>query len=165
MAFSKFNCSRALKLALFPLDVHRNKIQSAAKGTRSRPSRTLSRLYRMTTMCNSGRYVSYFHISFYDSGRCTFACFETALRAARRRQQWRYDGAFCISTSYWQIATEGTRRVGEGSGPIRSDPERLPIVAVVSDKNVPGGAAAEPLAFPFFARLPFTKCLIGTRKY
>lgn len=44
--------------------------------------------------------------------------------------------------------------MGEGSGPIRSDPERLPIAAVVSDKNVTGGGAAlrggpEPLAFPF----------------
>jgi len=89
--------------------------------------------------------------------------FETALRAA-------LDGggggdgirwAFCISTSYWQIAAEGT---GEWEREVdRSDPEHLPIAAVVSDKNVAGGSEASRV--PFLARLPFTRCLVGTCKY
>jgi len=42
--------------------------------------------------------------------------------------------------------------VGEGSGPIRSDPERLPIAAVVSDKNVAGGGGAFPFLCDYLSR-------------
>jgi len=86
--------------------------------------------------------------------------FETARRSGPRGGdgvRW----AFCISTSYWQIAAEGT---GEWEREVdRSDPERLPIAAVVSDKNVAGGGGASRV--PFLVRLPFTRCLVGNRKY
>lgn len=84
--------------------------------------------------------ISIYHSTTADDG--TFAGFETALTGPTAALRW----AFCISTSYWQIANRRHVSVGEGSG---FDSERLPIAAVVSDKNVPGGGASR---VPFLAR-------------
>lgn len=70
-----------------------------------------------------------------------------------------YDGL----SAYQRVVGKSQPKERESGRWKWTDPERLPIAAVVSDKNVTGGGGASRV--PFLAGLPFTRCLVGTRKY